>query len=94
MHEPISASLRTIIADTIDPPVRHVLHRDYETRGRLLLKRVGTHRYAADPGHRGSLRCFAIDNEPLQLWIPGESSAASVNRSGQQIGAVDRVRAQ
>jgi DNA polymerase len=72
MHEPISPSLRTIIADTTDPAVRHVLHRDYETRGRLLLKRVGTHRYAADPGTEVLCGAFAIDNEPVQLWIRGD----------------------
>jgi hypothetical protein len=83
MHEPISPSQRTSIADIADPAVRHVLpdtalrqqqvlHRDYETRGQLLLKRVGTHRYAADPGTEVLCCAFAIDNEPVQLWIPGD----------------------
>jgi hypothetical protein len=83
MHEPISPSLRTSIADITDPAVRHVLpdtalrqqhvlHRDYETRGQLLLKRVGTHRYAADPGTEVSCCAFAVDDEPVQLWIPGD----------------------
>jgi hypothetical protein len=39
MHKPAPLSFRTIIADTTDPPVRHVLHRDYETRGQLLFLR-------------------------------------------------------
>jgi hypothetical protein len=72
MHEPLSQSLRTIIADTTDPAVRHVLHRDYETRGPALLKRVGTHRYAADPSAEVLCCAFAIDDEPVKLWIPGD----------------------
>jgi DNA polymerase len=72
MHEPLSPSLRTMIADTTEPAVRHVLHRDYETRGQLLLKRVGTHRYAADPGTEVICCAFAVDDEPVQLWIPGD----------------------
>ena len=72
MHEPISLSLRAVIADTTDSAVRHVLHRDYETRGQLLLKRVGTHRYAADPGTEVICCAFAVDDEPVQLWIPGD----------------------
>jgi DNA polymerase len=72
MHEPLPLSLRTIIADTTDPVLRHVLHRDYETRGQLLLKRVGTHRYAADPSTEVLCCAFAIDDGPVQLWIPGD----------------------
>ena len=58
MHEPLPLPIRTIIADTTDPVVQHVLHRDYETRGQLLLRHVGTHRYAADPGTEVLLLCF------------------------------------
>jgi len=49
-----------------------VLHRDYETRGQLLLRHVGTHRYAADRGTEVSCCAFAVDGEPVQLWIPGD----------------------
>ena len=72
MHEPLPLPIRTIIADTTDPVVQHVLHRDYETRGQLLLRRVGTHRYAADPGTEVLCCAFAVDDEPVQLWIPGD----------------------
>ena len=72
MHEPLPLPIRTIIADTTDPVVQHVLHRDYETRGQLLLRHVGTHRYAADPGTEVSCCAFAVDGEPVQLWIPGD----------------------
>src|SRR5580700_5449481 len=71
MHEPQPLPFRTVIADTLDPVVRHVLHRDYETRGQLLLERVGTHRYAADPSTHVLCCAFAIDDRPVQLWMPG-----------------------
>ena len=51
---------------------RHVLHRDYETRSRLVLKSVGTHRYAADPSTEVLCCAYAVDHEPVQLWIPGD----------------------
>jgi DNA polymerase len=47
------------------------LHRDYETRGTVLLKAVGTHRYAADPHTEILCVAYAVDDDPLQLWIPG-----------------------
>ena len=70
MHE----SLRpcTVITDTADLLVRHVLHRDYETRSLLVLKSVGTHRYAADPSTGVLCGAYAIDHEAVQLWIPGD----------------------
>ena len=78
MHKPISPSLRTIIADTTDPAVRHVLHRDYETRGQLLLERVGTHRYAADPGTHVLCCAFAIDDQTGAIVDPRASSATGI----------------
>jgi DNA polymerase bacteriophage-type len=50
----------------------HVLHRDYETRSRAILNRVGPHRYAADPGTEILCCAFAVDDGPVQLWIPGD----------------------
>jgi DNA polymerase len=51
----------------------HVLHRDFETASEVVLKKVGVHRYAAD----GStfIRCvaYAVDNEPVKLWTPGDA---------------------
>ena len=51
----------------------HVLHRDVETRGVLMLGKVGAHRYARDP--RTEILCvaYAVDNEPMQLWLPGDA---------------------
>jgi len=51
--------------------VPHVLHRDYETRGRLDLKTVGIHRYAGDAQTSVSCCAFAVDDGPVQVWAPG-----------------------
>ena len=51
----------------------HVLHRDCECRGVLALNKVGAHRYAADPRTEVLCVAFAVDNEPVQLWIPGDT---------------------
>ena len=52
---------------------QRVLHRDYETRGVLALGKVGAHRYAADS--RTAVLCcaYAIDDEPIKLWTPGDA---------------------
>jgi DNA polymerase len=50
----------------------HVLHRDYETRSQAVLKTVGAQRYAIDPTTEVLCCCYAIDDEPVQLWRPGD----------------------
>ena len=52
---------------------QHVLLRDYETHGVLALNKVGVHRYAADS--RTTVLCcaYAVDNEPVKLWTPGDA---------------------
>jgi DNA polymerase len=50
----------------------HVLHRDYETRSRVILKLVGAHRYAADPSTEVLCCAYAVDNDPVQLWRPSD----------------------
>src|SRR6476661_6359660 len=50
----------------------HILHRDYETRSQAILKTVGTYRYACDPSTSVLCAAFAIDDEPMQLWTPGD----------------------
>jgi DNA polymerase len=74
MHEPLP--LRTVATDAaiaarIDYRDRHVLHRDYEARSRLVLKSVGTHRYAADASTEILCCAYTVDDQPVQLWIPG-----------------------
>src|SRR6516165_5519745 len=50
----------------------HVLHRDHETRSTILLKAVGTHRYAAHPRTEVLCVAYAVDHDPVQLWTPGD----------------------
>ena len=66
MHEPLP-----VAAPPPQPAPWHVLHRDYETRSTALLKAVGTHRYAADPSTEILCVAYAVDDDPVQLWIPG-----------------------
>ncbi len=48
-----------------------VLHRDYETRSQTSLKSVGSNRYAADAATEVLCCAYAVDDAPVQLWIPG-----------------------
>src|SRR5215510_7609114 len=50
----------------------HVLHRDYETRSQAILKTVGAARYAADPTTEVLCCAYAVDDDPVQLWRPGD----------------------
>jgi DNA polymerase bacteriophage-type len=50
----------------------HVLHRDYETRSRAILKTVGAQRYAADPSTEVLCCAYAADNAPVKVWRPGD----------------------
>jgi DNA polymerase len=54
----------------------HVLHRDIETRSQIALKLVGAHRYAVDPTTQVLCVAFAVDDEPVQLWSPGDAVPA------------------
>jgi DNA polymerase len=55
-----------------DPNAPHVLFRDIETRSACDLKACGAHRYAADPSTEVMCVAYAVDNEPIQLWVPGD----------------------
>jgi DNA polymerase len=55
----------------------HVLHRDYETRSLTILKTVGTHKYAVDSSTTVLCCAFAVDDEPVQLWTPGDPVPAA-----------------
>ena len=50
----------------------HVLHRDYESRGVLKLEDCGSWKYASDS--RTEILCcaYAVDDEPVKLWLPGD----------------------
>jgi DNA polymerase bacteriophage-type len=49
----------------------HVLHRDFESRGTLDLRRVGVYKYGAHSDTEVICCAYAVDDDPVQLWIPG-----------------------
>jgi hypothetical protein len=49
-----------------------VLSRDFETRGTVDLKKSGAWRYATDPSTDVWCCAYAVDDAPVQLWIPGD----------------------
>ena len=49
-----------------------ILCRDYETRSPLDLRKVGAHKYAADPRTEVLCVAYAVDDGPVQLWLPGD----------------------
>jgi DNA polymerase len=55
-----------------DVAIQHELHRDYETRSTVSLKKVGAAVYAADPSTEILWVAYAIDDQPVQLWRPGD----------------------
>jgi DNA polymerase len=48
------------------------LFYDFETRSTVDLKKAGAWRYATDPSTEVLCCSFAVDAEPVQLWIPGD----------------------
>ena len=50
----------------------HILHRDFELRGRLRLDVVGAHRFCADPSTEILSAAFTVDQGPIKLWVPGD----------------------
>jgi hypothetical protein len=71
VHSPI-ATLREIGASDAAPAARHILHRDYETRGTISLKAAGTYKYAAHAGTSIICCTYALDDQPVALWLPGD----------------------
>jgi hypothetical protein len=63
---------RGVVVDLPDGAAGHILVRDYETRGLLRLNLFGAHRYAADPGTDVVCCAYAVDDDPVQLWTPGD----------------------
>jgi DNA polymerase bacteriophage-type len=49
----------------------HVLHRDYETRSTVDLARSGAWKYAAHPSTEVLCCAYAVDEQPPQIWVPG-----------------------
>jgi len=69
---PLQHISEQLLADTSLSEVPHVLHRDYETRSKLSMKKVGIHRYAKDPSTEVVFGAFAVDDGPVRVWRPGE----------------------
>ena len=51
---------------------QHVLHRDYETRSQVNLKKVGAFRYAADKTTEILCAAYTVDDGPVHLWRPDD----------------------
>jgi DNA polymerase len=49
-----------------------IVFRDIETRSAVDLKVVGAHRYAADPTTGVWCAGYAVDDGPVEIWIPGQ----------------------
>lgn len=49
------------------------LFHDYETYSDLDIRKVGAEVYARHPSTEILMMSWAIDNEPVQLWVPAES---------------------
>ena len=58
--------------------VAHTLHRDYETRSNANLPKVGVDKYAADPSTEVLCVTYAVDDGPLQAWLPGREPIPAV----------------
>lgn len=65
-----------------------VLHRDYETRSTLDLKKVGAHVYAEHATTDVLVACFAFDDEDPWPWFPGEDVPQSVREHIESGGIV------
>jgi DNA polymerase len=61
-----------IHSPTMAVPAVHVLHRDYETRSVLQLPKVGIYRYVTHPTTEIYCAAYAVDDGPVQLWLPGD----------------------
>jgi DNA polymerase len=74
IEAPAPASLHAIpeLAAARDPNAPHVLHHDAETRSVVDLTAVGAHVYAAHPSTEVQCVAYAADDEPVQLWTPGD----------------------
>lgn len=53
-----------------------VLHLDFETFSEANLKKVGAYRYAEDPSTDVLICCWAIDDGPVQTWLPWRGGTA------------------
>jgi DNA polymerase len=78
MHEPLLVGTTNIATSErlVVRGAKHKLFRDYETRGRLNLKTVGTHRYVTSPDTEVICCAYAVDEQPVKIWSPGDGVPA------------------
>lgn len=50
----------------------HTLHLDFETKSAVDLKKAGVYVYAADLTTDVWCAAYAVDDGPVQLWVPGD----------------------
>src|SRR5262245_3824396 len=62
------------------------LHRDVETRSTLDLRDVGAWRYSLHPTTDVWCVAFAINDEPIKLWVPGDPVPAEFVEAAQNQG--------
>jgi DNA polymerase bacteriophage-type len=60
-----------------------LLQRDYETRSELGLPEVGAHKYAVHPSTDVWCYAYAVDDGPIQLWVPGDPVPLEVIEAAQ-----------
>jgi DNA polymerase bacteriophage-type len=49
-----------------------LLHHDFETRSRIELRTAGLRNYAQDPSTGVWCCAFAVNEKPVQLWVPSD----------------------
>jgi DNA polymerase bacteriophage-type len=54
------------------PAPQHVLFRDFETKSKVDLTKVGASRYINDPSTEILCCGYAVDDGPVQLWVAGQ----------------------
>ena len=74
--------------------VAHTLHRDYETRSNANLPKVGVDKYAADPSTEVLCAAYAVDDGPVQVWLPGREPIPAVFFEAERDPNLGGLRAQ
>lgn len=49
-----------------------IFHRDYETRSTVDLKKTGAHVYMRHPTTSIWCASYAVDADPVKVWLPGQ----------------------
>lgn len=68
------------------------IHKDYESKSNVNLKKVGAYRYANDPSTRMLYLGIALDNGPVHLWTPPRYRQWA-NISKDEIAEAERLMA-